>query len=135
MLDCEKKYDESKTDGENATNGNTASIVHDDTLNADIENVKGGDAESEDTKGGDSSGRVADCRDAEGGKTESDVATMENQGSSTEIAGRNLEHIYDDDYFFSDLCDTRTFLLLVNVGVALLLAVFAYVLVGLFNSD
>ncbi|XP_076810940.1 uncharacterized protein LOC143453477 isoform X2 [Clavelina lepadiformis] len=115
MLDCEKKYDESKTD--------------------DIENVKGGDAESEDTKGGDSSGRVADCRDAEGGKTESEVATMENQESSTEIAERNLDCIYDDDYFFSDLCDTRTFLLLVNVGVALLLAVFAYVLVGLFNSD
>ena len=108
MLDCEKNYDESKTDGENATNDNTASIVHDDTLNADIENVKGGDAESEDTKGGDSSGRVADCQNAEGGKTESDVATIENQESCTEIAGMNLENIYDKDNLIDDDCRFET---------------------------
>ncbi|CAK8695615.1 uncharacterized protein LOC143453478 isoform X2 [Clavelina lepadiformis] len=114
MLDCEKNYDESKTD--------------------DIENVKGGDAESEDTKGGDSSGRVADCQNAEGGKTESDVATIENQESWTEIAERNLDCIYDDDYFFFDAYDNRTYLVLANVGVAMFAVVVVYVLVDFFKS-
>ncbi|XP_076809353.1 uncharacterized protein LOC143452317 [Clavelina lepadiformis] len=121
MVSCEKYYDECKTDSENATNGNTPSIVHDDTLNADIENVKG--------------------RDAESWKTESDVATIENQESCTEIAGMNLENIYDkdnlidDDHSFSDVRDCRAFFWLVGFWVAFVVAVVAYFLTGLFKLD